>query len=401
MKPSINDIRSALGAAAAEPGLAEQLSRLGGLIEICCDGQPIWALNQNDSNGVRIHAPTEVWLEVFSPLPKPGYQSIGALYRLCPQFSISGQTQDFMQALASLELLLELARQAIYPARSEPVHDDLSLLRGSYVKYRDGWLYSEEAGTPDGPVLCMLHTAGADSRQWHGLMTHPQLQNWRMLAFDMPNHGRSTVIDDASQWHWQLTEDLYVDVVRQFLQTATDKPVVLMGCSMGAAIGLPLLARHSALFRAAILLETPYHSPGRRTPYLDHPQVHGGRLAATWVASLLSPASPVQRRNQARWIYSQSAPGVYDGDLRFYSDEFRASTHTDQIDTAKTPLWLLTGDYDYSASPRETRKVADRIKGSRFVEMSGFGHFPMTEDPYRLYELYLQPILSELCGNTP
>jgi pimeloyl-ACP methyl ester carboxylesterase len=102
------------------------------------------------------------------------------------------------------------------------------------------------------------------------------------------------------------------------------------------------------------------------------------------------------RRDQATWIYSQGAPGVYDGDLAFYSDEFEASAHTPHIDTRRTPLWLLTGDYDYSASPAETQKVAAEIEGARFVRLEGFGHFPMTENPHRLQQNYLQPALSDL-----
>lgn len=397
MNLTVNDLSSALAQAAGQSGLAEQLARLGSSLEWRgSEGRILWQYSQDEPDTVVISAPDQVWLECFGALPKPGYQSIGALYRLCSDFTIQANTRTFMQALPVVELLVEQARSLLHPPAREPIADDLSLLRSRYIQTSQGWLFMEEAGNPTGPVLCMLHTAGADSRQWHGLMTHPDLQSWRLLAFDMPNHGRSPVMDHAQQWQWQLHECLYMEVVTAFLKAVTDKPVVLMGCSMGAAIGIPLLAKHPALFRAGILLETPYHSPGRRSPYLDHPQVHGGRLSATWVASLLSPNSPIERRDLARWIYSQSAPGVYDGDLRFYSDEFRASAHTPRIDTTRTPLWLLTGDYDYSASPSETRKVAAEIRGAHFIEMNGFGHFPMTEDPNRLYDLHLKQILQSL-----
>lgn len=400
MSNSEKELASALASQAATPEIAQALCRLQGPVQICCDGHPLWRHAKEDADAgadeVSIDAPESVWRESLGPAPRPGYQSIGALFRLCSDFKVRASTKAFMQALPTLELLIERSRGFLHPRANEPIQDDLDKLRGRFLRTRHGWLFTEESGAPDGPVLCMLHTAGADSRQWHGLMTHPAMQDWRMVAFDMPNHGRSPVLDDTSQWHWQLSEALYLDVVRGFLESVTDQPVVLMGCSMGAAIGLALLARYPHLCRAAILLETPYHSPGRRTPYLDHPQVHGGRLAATWVASLLSPASPVSRRNLARWVYSQSAPGVYDGDLRFYSDEFRASAHTRHIDTTKTPLWLLTGDYDYSASPDETRKVAAEIPGATFIEMKGFGHFPMTEDPERLLSRHLNPVLRAL-----
>ena len=159
-----------------------------------------------------------------------------------------------------------------------------------------------------------------------------------------------------------------------------------------AAIGLALLAKHPDRFVGALLLEAPYCSPGRRSPYLNHPEVHGARLAAAWVGSLLSPSSPQAGRDQATWIYSQAAPGVYDGDLAFYSDDFDAAKHLPQIDAARTPLWLLTGDYDYSATPADSQRAAAEVAGAQFAPLPGFGHFPMVENPVGLLPHLAQPL---------
>ena len=52
-------------------------------------------------------------------------------------------------------------------------------------------IYVEEAGQGT-PLLC-LHTAGSDGRQYRGLMNHPGiLANHRVIAFDMPWHGKSS-----------------------------------------------------------------------------------------------------------------------------------------------------------------------------------------------------------------
>lgn len=395
-----SSLSAALSKACREVTVATQLEKLDLWLRLESGDDLLLekAKDTSDSPRVVISAPFSTWQEAFSLHPKPGYQSVGALYRLCPEFSIEAQPIDLMQALPTVELLLEAARQNLHQTSAPLVNtDDLSSIRGEYLKTPQGWVYFESAGNPHHPSICMLHTAGADSRQWQGLMSMPEmLEKWHMVAFDMPGHGRSSLPDGNANWQWQLTQEFYSQTVIDFVQRRFTAPVVLMGCSMGAAIGLELLANHQEFFRAAILLETPYHSPGRRTPYLDHPKVHGARLAATWVASLLSPHSPLWRRKLATWIYSQGAPSVYDGDLAFYSDEFRASDHTAKINTSITPLWLLTGDYDYSASPSETLRVAQEIKGSIFKEMKGFGHFPMTEDPERLYRLYLRHILAAL-----
>ena len=400
MSDQLDRIRGALASAAALAPQAAQLEKLGCRLEIRAEDAVIFSCGEKNPapSDIVIRANEATWAQAFCEYPEPGFQSLGALYRLQPDVQVTGEPIKFMQALPIVEELLESARVLLYGhSTAWSFEDDLTAIEGHYAKSGSHWIYFEKSGQPDKPLICMLHTAGADSRQWHGLMSMTELQqNWQMVAFDMPGHGRSPLPDSSPNWQWHLTETQYVDIVSTFIRSQLKQPVILMGCSMGAAVGLPLLAQHPDLFKAAILLETPYHSPGRRSPYLDHPSVHGGRLSATWVASLLSPHSPMWRRNLARWIYSQSAPSVYDGDLAFYSDEFRASNHTARIDTNKTPLWLLTGDYDYSASPSETARVAAEIPGCRFQTMHGFGHFPMTEDPHRLFQNYLADILREL-----
>ena len=52
-------------------------------------------------------------------------------------------------------------------------------------------VYVEEAGKGL-PLLC-LHTAGADSRQYRHLLNDPEIiEHFRVVAFDLPYHGRST-----------------------------------------------------------------------------------------------------------------------------------------------------------------------------------------------------------------
>lgn len=52
-------------------------------------------------------------------------------------------------------------------------------------------IFYEEAGQGT-PLIC-LHTAGADSRQWRHLLNDPEVTSkFRVLAFDLPYHGRST-----------------------------------------------------------------------------------------------------------------------------------------------------------------------------------------------------------------
>jgi pimeloyl-ACP methyl ester carboxylesterase len=66
-----------------------------------------------------------------------------------------------------------------------------------------------------------------------------------------------------------------------------------------------------------------------------------------------------------------------------------------RIDTARCPLFLLSGEYDYSCTPEETLAVAKSVAGAEATIMKGLGHFPMSEDPQTFID-YLKPVLQKI-----
>src|SRR5262249_36209027 len=75
-----------------------------------------------------------------------------------------------------------------------------------------------------------------------------------------------------------------------------------------------------------------------------------------------------------------------------------------RIDTSRCPLFLLSGEYDYSCTPEETLAVARSIPGCEVTIMKGLGHFPMSEDP-QTFLTHLLPVLEKIvrswCRATP
>jgi pimeloyl-ACP methyl ester carboxylesterase len=256
-------------------------------------------------------------------------------------------------------------------------------------------LYMEEAGTGR-PLVC-LHTAAADSRQWRHVMTDERIRRrWRVIAFDMPYHGKSNPPDGWWQRPYRLTADTYEATVMAFCRALDLERPVVMGCSMGGAIVLRLAARWGAALGAVIGLESAAYAPGRANQFLHHPAVHGGEMAATYAAGLTAPQSPEPGRRENWWYYAQSGPGVYLGDIYFYSTDWDGREEIRRIDTRQCPVVLLTGEYDYSCTPDMTAAVAAAIPGSRFVRMEGIGHFPMVENPRLFIDRYLLPVLEDL-----
>ena len=69
------------------------------------------------------------------------------------------------------------------------------------------------------------------------------------------------------------------------------------------------------------------------------------------------------------------------------------------IDTGRCPLFLLSGEYDYSCTPEETLGVARRIPGCEATIMKGLGHFPMSENPGEFLK-YLLPVLERIAATS-
>ena len=128
-----------------------------------------------------------------------------------------------------------------------------------------------------------LHTAGADNKQWRHLLNDSEItRNFRVLAFDMPRHGKSLPPVGWEREEYRLTTDAYIETILAFCDAlALDKPVVL-GCSIGGKIVLHLALRHPERFRALIGLEAAdYQAPWYDdTSWLHRPDVHGGEVAS-------------------------------------------------------------------------------------------------------------------------
>ncbi|MSO90933.1 MAG: alpha/beta hydrolase [Acetobacteraceae bacterium] len=256
-------------------------------------------------------------------------------------------------------------------------------------------VYFEEAGAGI-PLLC-LHTAGSDGRQYRGLMNDASITSqFRVIAFDMPWHGKSSPPDGWWEEEYKLTRQSYAVMIMEFAAAlGLDRPVV-MGCSIGGRIVLELAAAHGPQLRGVIGLQSAAHTDGYYDlSWLHRSDVHGGEMAGAIISGLMAPHSPAKERWETIWHYMQSGPGVFKGDLNFYTLEGDVRDRLSHINTDICPMWLLTGDYDYSATPEATRATAAHIPGAQVMIMQELGHFPMSENPER-FQGYLRPVLDAI-----
>jgi pimeloyl-ACP methyl ester carboxylesterase len=256
-------------------------------------------------------------------------------------------------------------------------------------------VYFEEAGQGI-PLLC-LHTAGSDGRQYRAVLNDAQiLKNYRVVAFDMPWHGKSSPPTGWQREDYRLTTDTYTDMIMTVARSLELERPVVMGCSIGGRIVLNLALKHARELRALIGLQSAaFVERYYDAAWMDHPEVHGGRACGALAYGLMSPLSPETDKWETVWHYMQGGPGVFTGDLFFYQVEGDIRDRIDAIDTGVCPLYMLTGEYDYSASPRDTQAAAAKIPGAKVTIMKGLGHFPMSENPEGFLS-YLRPVLEEI-----
>lgn len=263
------------------------------------------------------------------------------------------------------------------------------------LEYR---VYVEEAGS--GPALLVQHTAGSDSRQWRHLLADRSVTSrFRVVAYDLPQHGKSLPALSSRWWEedYRLTTDHFMNLVIGIADAlGLDVNTTYMGCSMGGHLAGDLALHYPDRFRAVVGIEAGIatHGSAESLVHMYHPRVTNEFKAAV-MYSLTAPTSPEDGRREATWGYLQSAPGTHRGDLHYYIHEHDLSETASHIDTSRVSVYLMSGEYDWSSTPENTRQLANQISGSKLVEMKGIGHFPMVEN-YPLFRRYLEPILHEL-----
>ncbi len=389
----------------------ELLVRVDGAGEPCHirlsdDGVKLDQAPQSSADLV-LEASADAWEKHFSAVPPPGFQTLSAMRRV-GHLVVSGRQIEFYRNLLLLELLfsLDVDPGAAASGHAFPPPGTIENVVGRYLHLElDGRMhrvYFEEAGSGI-PLVC-LHTAGADGRQYRALLNDPEVTaKFRVIAFDMPWHGKSSPPAGFGNETYRLTTDGYVGFVMAFCAALKLDDPVVMGCSIGGRAVLHLALRHGESFRAAIGLQSATYAENsvldeaELTP-LNRGDVHAGRLAGASMASLTAPRSPHADRWETMWHYMQGGPGIFLGDLHYYfSDGDLRNGALNALDVEKCPVYLLTGEYDYSATPEMTLELAREINATHCEIMQDMGHFPMSENPLKFRE-YLLPVLERIAA---
>jgi pimeloyl-ACP methyl ester carboxylesterase len=367
-------------------------------------------------NRITLSASAEVWEKVLAQRPEPGWQDIG----WAPGFSVEGNVLDRAPYYAALRRLIALMRAQIHGALPEPTQQDIQpdgdgpvgryvYITVDGVQYR---VYYEQTGS--GIPLLMQHTAGTNSLQWRHVLSDPDYQrNFQLIAYDLPFHGKSLPPTGEAWWaeDYLPTREWVIAVIRAISQALGLNRPVFMGCSIGGLLAPVLACDHADEFRAVIgvnagmserpeppeFIDTSERAAGLQPALYFHPRVANDWKGAAMMG-LMAPSSPQAFQRETAWLYESEAPRVYYGDIWSYRTQYRLSEERARsIDTSRTAVYLLTGEYDPFALDGCAERLASYIAGSKHAFIPDAGHFAPSDNPMA-FKQALDPVLHEVAA---
>lgn len=352
---------------------------------------------------ITIGGTVETWEPLFRAVPPPYFNDIS----VATSVGLERRSDELLwwQYVPAVQRVIELLRAAS-PVGVTSVLEGGPIPRfdsavGRYIHIElaglDHRIYFEEAGT--GIPVLLQHTAGSHGVQWRHLFECAAItDHFRLIAYDLPFHGKSVPPVDKRWWEeqYKLTGEFLRSVpVTLSKALGLDRPVFL-GCSVGGLLALDLALRHPDEFRSVISLEGALKVAGgwERLTGFWHPQVSND-TKARMMEGLTSPTSPDAYRKETIQAYAAGWPQAFLGDLWYYMVDYDLTERAAEIDTSRVGVHILSGEYDYSGSPALGQAAHEAISGSTWSMMPGVGHFPMSENPSAFLP-HLLPILETI-----
>jgi pimeloyl-ACP methyl ester carboxylesterase len=205
----------------------------------------------------------EQWEQHFQKVPKMPYQSYWGMFGMNIKqkgIEVQGDQTAYAHWTHVWRRVLELAHDAQcgpmpMDEQEEPEEDHIV---GRYL-YLEApvWgrskVFYEWAGEGKQAIV-FLHTAGSDSRQYHGVMNDARMRKkCTMYAFDLPGHGRSFPSKNYYPGAHTNTEDSYVGIIASFVTELRLRRPIICGASMAGQVCLAVAIRHKEVGAAGTI----------------------------------------------------------------------------------------------------------------------------------------------------
>jgi 3-oxoadipate enol-lactonase len=222
----------------------------------------------------------------------------------------------------------------------------------------------EWSGLEAAPVLVFSNSLGTDIAMWDS-QAAALSRDFRILRYDTRGHGRSSVMPGP------YTINQLADDVVGLLDELELEHVDFCGLSIGGLTGMSLALRVPQRLRKVVLCNTAAKIGSPEIWNARINAVQKGGLAAVvpgilerWYTAEFRSASPEAVESTRRTLLSTPVEGyagccaaLRDADLR------------NDIAGIHLPVLIMAGAHDPAITPADGRFLAERIAGSRYVEL--------------------------------
>lgn len=230
--------------------------------------------------------------------------------------------------------------------------------------------YAETDGTDHSrPVVVLVHGAGCDHRCWP--IEVRRLSGWRVLAVDLPGHGRSS--GRPRQSVRAYTQDLL-----GFLNELQIYRAVLVGHSLGASVVLQLALEQPDLLAGLGLISASAHleAPPSLIDYFTNPLTIplAIQLFQQWA---FSPQTAPARMETGLELLRAARPAVLAGDWRAFANYDLPGG----LGRITAPAWVAAGGDDRLAPLPCAHFLAAGLPAARLQVFANAGHMLLHEQP--------------------
>lgn len=235
-----------------------------------------------------------------------------------------------------------------------------------------------------GPTVLMLHGIGGGH-----LAFAPQVETlanagYRAVAWDMPGYGHS---DPIEPYTFKGLAEKCIELIEGLMHSTPGAGLTLLGHSMGGMVAQEVVLRRPDLVRRLVLCGTS-SAFGRPDGDWQQSFVHdrmaplrAGKtmreLAETLVPAMVGERALPEGITLAKHCMGLVSPATYHRAL----DALVNFDRREALGLVAVPTLLIAGEQDRNAPPRVMQQMAQRINGSRYVELPGIGHLMNLEAP--------------------
>lgn len=214
-----------------------------------------------------------------------------------------------------------------------------------------------------GRLFVFVHAAGSTAGMWRRQLDGLAAAH-SALALDLPGHGRSAGIEGLA------TVAAYAELLAAFVTALGLRRFVLVGRSMGGAIGLVFASRWPERLAGLVIACSAARFALRDESLAAVRDVVRGRLPQQFTTETFSPATPMEVMREAWTEQVRTDPRVRYGDLL----ACQAFDGHPLLGVVRVPALVVAGADDQVTPVAQAEELARGIPSARLEVLAQAGH---------------------------